>query len=52
MMNNIILHNKLYCTYEILEHCKTRKFKKKIQKKIKKKNKKIGRGRIFTAAPA
>ena len=32
MMNNIILHNKLCCRYEILQHCKTWKFRKKIKK--------------------
>nr|DAP31042.1 MAG TPA: hypothetical protein [Caudoviricetes sp.] len=32
MMNNIILHNKLCCRCEILQHCKTQKFRKKIKK--------------------
>nr|DAL96402.1 MAG TPA: hypothetical protein [Caudoviricetes sp.] len=40
MINNIILHNKLSCVYEKIQHCKS----VKIQKKIKK----IGRGRMFT----
>ena len=40
MINNIILHNKLSCVYEKMQHCKG----VKIQKKIKK----IGRGRMFT----
>lgn len=40
MINNIILHDKLSCVYEKLQHCKG----VKIQKKIKK----IGRGRMFT----
>lgn len=44
MINNIILHDKLSCVYEKLQHCKG----VKIQKKIKK----IGRGWMFTDALA
>jgi hypothetical protein len=44
MINNIILHDKLSCVYEKLQHYKG----VKIQKKIKK----IGRGWMFTDALA
>lgn len=32
MINNIILHNKLSCVYEKMQHCKGVKIQKKIKK--------------------
>lgn len=32
MINNIILHNKLSCVYEKMQHCKSAKIQKKIKK--------------------